>query len=142
MARFRIVLHVYGEELRLKELIPKLKGKYHIWDMIFKGDISRWNHIYEHSTIWFNNTPQFVELTDDYLYQEWYVDFVEKNYETFIDCGAEKIVIFTDVYMLEGSECHFELFNREQLKRLARYDVALPFSAYFLNEEQMTNWPE
>lgn len=143
MARFRIVLDIRGVELRLKELLPKLKGKYHICDLTFKGDSMKWSDMgYDFSSVSFNNTPQFVELGDDYYYQEWYVDFLERNYEIFTEYGAEEFVIFTDVYFLKGTECHFELFSRDQLKRLADYDVSLPFSAYLMDNEQMTDWPE
>lgn len=43
-----------------------------------------------------------------------------------------------EVYYL--LQCNFEIFNRDLLKQLATFNIALPVSAYELTEEYYNNW--
>ena len=68
------------------------------------------------------------DLTD---YKEWYVKFIEDNYQILINSGVEDISLFLDVFY--SDQCNFEIFNNTQLKKLSLFNISLPISVYKLS---------
>jgi hypothetical protein len=73
-------------------------------------------------------------------YEEWYVHFIENNFDTLKELNVEEIQLFWDVYFEEHTQCNFEIFDRTLLKRIAKYDVDIPISIYNMSKQEMIEW--
>ena len=72
-------------------------------------------------------------------YEEDFIEFIKDNHILFIENGATEIEIFIEIYY-DGGQCNFEIFNRELLKQIGDFEVALPVSIYALTKEEIQQW--
>lgn len=92
---------------------------------------------YEHhnpnnySVIFINNKNKFAIYYNE-EYEKSFIMFFEKNYKILKECGAEDLRIFLEVYY--SDQCNFSIFDGF-LSDLAKYNVILPISVYYISPE-------
>ncbi len=72
-------------------------------------------------------------------YEEWYVDFLEKYYSKMILYGAQDVWLFLDVFYSKD-QCNFEIFSKEMMKKLAKFDLSYPISVYKLSKKKIKEY--
>ena len=72
------------------------------------------------------------EYYDD-EYEREFVDFFKNNYELLKKYGAEDFTLMMDIYCCD--QCNFEIFDKDKLPELAKGDVSLPISVYYLEPD-------
>ncbi|MNK04937.1 hypothetical protein D3C87_228100 [compost metagenome] len=72
-----------------------------------------------------------------FVYEEWYVEFIEKYNGYFSSIGIEEVRFFIEVFY-SGDQCNFEVFNISLLERLnQRIRFSLPISVYKLEQVEI-----
>lgn len=134
----RITLSLLGENFKPEEIIPKFIGECIVSSSHYKGE--RFGRNLEKTcqggavSLW---NPQKYEIPyHGEEYEEWFIVFIENNYQLFLKSGVEEIRLHFEVFTLY-EQCNFEVFNNHLLKRLVRYNVSLPMSVYVLTEAEM-----
>ena len=69
----------------------------------------------------------------DEEYEQEFVDFFKNNYELLKQYGAEDFTLMMDIYCCD--QCNFEIFDKDKLPELAKGDVSLPISVYYLEPD-------
>lgn len=137
MVIFSNILSLSGSELRSEELLAELGGDYLLEGNLENDEGSKYRrHLGDKIVLIKNPVSYTVKETED-GYDQWYVDFVEKNHEIFLNCGVDDITIFIEVFALENGQCNVEILYQQEVKSLTEYDVALPVSIYSLTREEM-----
>lgn len=90
--------------------------------------------------------PMESVVDDDYeqvtRYHAWFASFLETNHRVFTECGVDDLRILMEVFYAEGYQCNLEVFDREAISIIGKFNVALPISTYSLSEENLTKWAE
>lgn len=74
---------------------------------------------------------------DEWAYEKWYVEFIERNHKLFIENGVDDFQFFVDVFY-SGNQCNIEVFNKDLLKRLNdRIRFSIPLSVYRLTQKEI-----
>lgn len=68
-------------------------------------------------------------------YYQWYVDFMENNYSILQKNGLKYANIFINVFY--RGQCNFEIFDKESLATLSKYDVSYPISVFALSDKEL-----
>lgn len=138
MLIFKITLNASGQKLKPKNLVEAIDNKFIVAELNNPGDKFRINSdkIYDFGSISIWNPKKFGFQGEGVGYEEWFVNFIEKNYSKFITFGVEDITLFIEVYY-SGGQCNFEIFTKDLLKRLMIFDVSLPISIYLLTEAEI-----
>lgn len=97
---------------------------------ITRGDpmSKRKDEFYESGTLFLFHENEFSKEYPDPDYELSFVEFFEKNYDLLVSAGAQEFTIFLDVYFAD--QCNFEIFDKDMLRRLSKYNVSLPISVY------------
>ena len=75
-----------------------------------------------------------VEYKLDY-YNQWYVGFISRNYESLRNIGLESANIFINVFF--SGQCNFEIFDSTSLAELSKYAISLPVSVFNLPDDEL-----
>ncbi|MBQ9600400.1 MAG: interleukin [Neisseriaceae bacterium] len=81
----------------------------------------------------FEHKNKFSKEYHDREYEQEFVDFFKNNYELLKEYGAEEFVLMMDIFYCD--QCNFEIFDKGKLKELAKGDVSLPISVYYLEPD-------
>lgn len=68
-------------------------------------------------------------------YHQWYVKFVDDNYNILRNNGLEYANIFINVFY--KGQCNFEIFDKDSLAVLSKYDVSYPISIFALSDKEL-----
>ena len=104
---------------------------------IINPDDKKYNgeSVYNYGVISLMHQNIFARENEIMDYDNWFVNFIEKNKQLLIDEGVEEFEIFIEVYF--SGQCNFEIFDRENLSKLSKSKVALPISVYSMTVEEM-----
>jgi len=69
-------------------------------------------------------------------YESWYVDFLDRHGELIRAHRIDDIRLFVDVYHDDG-QLNTEVFSRDGIKTLSKFNAAIPLSYYRLDRVQM-----
>ncbi len=139
MIAFKITLQLIGDNFHPSEIIERMEEEYTLSDYHHPGD-----KMFENST----NRYDFGELSlmhprvfglenDNWEYEEWFVNFIERYHDLFNSNGIDDFRIFIDVFY-SGDQCNFEIFNKNLVKRLGRcIDFSMPISIYKLKQKDI-----
>jgi hypothetical protein len=134
----RISLEVSGAQFSPAALLPALPFPHVVFDSHEASDTPSLGPG-QATTYGFGSlsllAPGKIGVAPTATYEQWYVDFLDSTHDQLVGAGVTEINLRWDVFYTR--QCHFELFTRQQLARLAPYPVALPVSVYQLSEEQM-----
>lgn len=126
-----------------EKIISKIKGNFIVESCFSPIDKKSHNKEEEYGyggiSFWH---PQKFSTEDSVIeYEKAFIEFIEKNYNTFIESGVDDLQIFIEIYF-DGGQCNFEIFNRGLLKKLTNFGVSLPISVYVLKEEDIKKWED
>ena len=129
---------LFGDKLNSAALVGKLKGNYTICNSEEVGSIAD-----KQGAI--SIAPPTESIVDDNYeqvtkYHAWFASFLEANHDVFIECGANDLRIFMEIFYVAGNQCNLEVFDREAISIIGKFNVALPISIYTLSEESLSNW--
>ena len=85
----------------------------------------------DYSIILINNKKEFSVYYDK-EYEKSFVEFFERNYKVLKEYGADDLRIFLEAYY--SDQCNFSIFD-EFLPILAKYNISLPISVYYVAPE-------
>jgi hypothetical protein len=71
-------------------------------------------------------------------YENWFVDIIEKYHTHFKNIGITEIILFYN--LLFSDQCNIEIFDRQKLKILAKYDVCIPLSCYERDDKELISY--
>jgi hypothetical protein len=126
---------LHGDELNSAALVSKLSGDYIICNQETIGNIADTQGAMSVAP------PIESVVDDDYgqvdIYHAWFASFLEANYNSMAECGADDLRIFMEIFYVEGHQCNLEILDREAISIIGKYNVALPISIYALSKETM-----
>ena len=129
---------LFGDKLNSAALAGKLKSNYTICNSEEVGSIAD-----KQGAISIAPPTESV-VDDDYeqvsKYHAWFASFLEANHHVFIECGADDLRIFMEIFYAAGSQCNLEVFDREAISIIGKFNVALPLSVYTLDEKALNEW--
>jgi hypothetical protein len=132
MLIFKITLVISGYRFFPSRAIPFINTKYvpeSFHDA--EGDLT-------HGVIFYMHPQLFGFQGEGVIYEEWFVELLEKNFEVFHKHGAEEIELFVEVYYSDD-QCNFEILDKALLKRMSKFNVSYPVSVYHLSENEIVN---
>ena len=138
MVAIRISLNIYGDTFSAANFLSKISDPLIVFDSNEATDL-KWDDkpdLYEFGSVSILN-PKKVGMHDEHFceYERWYVNFINKYYQTIKECGGTKLDLFLDVFF--NGQCNLEIFDRTMLSKLSVFDVAIPISIYHLTSEQI-----
>lgn len=151
MSIFKLTLRVFGDTFHdVLAFEKELTGEFGVFDIKAVGELVktiRNGRPHEHNLnfgrAYFHHPKIFYQQYIDGFhddYNEWFIDFAERNYSLFMKYGIDDIQIMMDVFFdKEIGNCNFEILSKESLKRIAKLGIALPISVYALDAEQMND---
>jgi hypothetical protein len=136
--KFKYTLILSGRNFDPDLLLTHITESFLIASLFHQGDLMR-NGVRRYDSgilsIWAPNKFSMEETLDKY--ENWYVDFIERNFSFFNDANVEDISLFIEVYRIKDEQCNFEIFSKTKLMRLSQYSISIPVSIYDLSEDKM-----
>lgn len=131
---------ISGDSFFPDKIINKIQGDF-IIDSYFKPTDKKFEDcLYEYGyggmSFW-HPKKYAVEFIKEY--EKNFVEFIETNYQLFIDNKVDNLQIFIEIYY-SGGQCNFEIFNKELLRKLTRFNISLPISVYMLGDRELQQW--
>ena len=124
-ARFYITIS--GANFQPNRILDKLNTSLIVEDIVTDYSFGDWNMIQ------IGHKNEFSKRFPDNDYEQEFVDFFKNNYELLKEYGAEEFVLMMDIFCCD--QCNFEIFDKGKLKELAKGDVSLPISVYYLEPD-------
>ncbi len=139
MKIFRITLGLSGDNLQVVELLDEFTVPFFMMDSFKPDDYHKYipSKKYGFGSILITNPKKFCNEDEVTNYEEWYLGFFEKYFEKMLKFGAEEFSLFIEVFY--NGQCNFEIFDKEMLSRLAKYNVSLPISIYRLELSEINS---
>jgi hypothetical protein len=137
MVAIRISLHIYGDTFSPANFFSKINDPLIIFTSNEATDL-KWDNkpdLYQFGSTNILN-PKKVGMYDQHIgeYQTWYVNFLNKHYQTIKECGGTELNLIFDVFT-SGQFNNLEIFDRTMLSQLSVFGVAMPMSIYHLTLE-------
>lgn len=140
---YKYSFSVSGDDFYPERILKNIQGDFAI-DSYFKPTDFKFvdkTEEYGYGSISFWHPKKFSTEGNILKYENDFIEFLEKNYSSFIENGANEFEIFIEIYF-DGGQCNFEIFNKELLKSLGNFGVSLPISVYVLNNEEIQKWED
>lgn len=123
-----ITIDLDGDDIDLKEFPPSLNNYVSLKGIADNGKCFSISLVPSRShSVYYNEE-----------YENWFVDIIEENFTIFKKIGVKEISLFYN--LLFSDQCNIEIFDRQILKKLAKYDVAIPFSCYVREESELISY--
>ena len=127
----RFYITISGAHFQPTLIIDKLNTSLVIKEVITDYSFGDWNML----QLFHQN--EFSKEYYDGEYEQEFVDFFKNNYELLKTYGAEDFTLMMDIYYCD--QCNFEIFDKDKLPELAKGDVSLPISVYYLEPDDYYN---
>lgn len=138
MLLYKFSLEIYGEQLIVNDLIPKIQGKHLITDANHPNDL-KWEtkkEVYGFGSLTITHPQKIAQEYEIIPYEEWYIQFLAQNYPLFKQFGVADITLRLEIFYTE--QCNFE-FKPTFLGKIAAYNINLPISVYKVTETVIQN---
>ena len=124
-------LTIYGVNFTPDKIVNNLNTTLIVDEMVV-------DHMYmgkdiETNLLSFEHKNKFSKEYYDGEYEQEFVDFFRNNYALLKKYGAEEFVLMMDIFYCD--QCNFEIFDKDKLPELAKGDVSLPISVYYLEPD-------
>jgi len=138
---YKFILSISGDKFDLNAIFNIIEGNFIVESYFFASDKKFENRIdeYGYSSISFFHPLKYCIDDNIDKYEHSFIEFINQNISSFLMCGATDFDIYMEIYF-DGQQCNFEIFNKEQLKKLAEYGFSLPISIYMLEDEYYSKW--
>ena len=125
MLLVRVILDLYfNHEITLNELRDNIDMSYRVIDA---------NSDFHYISI---EHPKDIGVEYELeSYNQWYVDFISRNYDSLTKIGLERVNLFLNVFF--SGQCNFEIFDKNSLSELSKYGISLPISIFNLPNEEL-----
>ncbi len=134
-----LTLILSGEELDLELLLSHIKKiqEIEIVEIQKKGDPFGRNQIAVESSCHIHRSLRSIATTYKIAdSEEWYVDFIEREYQFFNECRVDDITLWIDLYMTKGIHA-YQIFTSELLSKIGRFNVSLPMDIHVMSKQEM-----
>ena len=145
MVKYNFHLFVIGNNFKPRLLAHRISkdSKMGEVDIIEKGDKLRLSpqkiSIAKYSSISIETKKKFAIETEEILEQnKLFINFLDKHCAYIKQIGGEDIRLHISIYTFDTESINTEIFDRKQLKTIAKYNVALPLSIYYESIENFT----
>ncbi len=138
---YKYSFSITGDFFSPKGMIDTIEGDFlvkSIWESTDKK-FNNSDEEYGYGGILFWHPNKFAIDDNVGEYETWFVDFLEKNYASFIENKVDNFEIYLEIYYT-GKECNIEVFNKELLKKIAPHNVSIPLSIYCLEKAYYNDW--
>ena len=127
MLYVRFYITISGVNFTPDEIIDKLNTSLIVEDIVTDYSFGDWNMIQV------GHKNEFSKRFPDDDYEQEFVDFFKNNYALLKKYGAEEFVLMMDIFCCD--QCNFEIFDKDKLPELAKGDVSLPISVYWMEPD-------
>ncbi|ASS50305.1 MAG: hypothetical protein A3D31_12115 [Candidatus Fluviicola riflensis] len=139
MVIYKITLDLFGDNFSPNKILDQIELNPLIVDSSERGD-KIWpgqDEEIDFGKISVLNPCTYGLQHDNWEYEEWYVQFIEKNHTLLKLHGVDEIHFFIDVFY-SGDQCNIEVFNKEIFKRLNKHiTFSIPLSVYHLKQKEI-----
>ena len=137
---YKISLSIFGDKLEPGSIINSLLGDFTVESFNAPQDKKPQSEdIYGFGSITFWHPNKFANSDRVAAYEKDFIRFLEDNYPLFAKYGADECEFFLEIYY-DGGQCNFQIFDRNILKRLAKYKTSIPVSVYTLSVKEIEEW--
>jgi hypothetical protein len=132
-----ISIDLFGDNFSPKKFLDCIENDFEIISSVEPNDANECDKsgVYGFGSISILNPMKYGVGSEQLKYENWYIDFIEKNYSLFIDNGVTDIRLFWNVYYF--NQCNFEIFDKDMLQNLSKYLISIPVSVYRLSESEI-----
>lgn len=127
MLYVRFYITISGQKFQPDKIVHQLNTSLIIEEIITDYSCGDWNMLR------MGHKNEFSKRFPDNDYEQEFVDFFKNNYELLKKYGAEEFVLMMDIYCCD--QCNFEIFDKDKLPELAKGDVSLPISVYWMEPD-------
>eukprot|EP01132_Coremiostelium_polycephalum_P001037 gene1037-1315_t len=127
---------IVGDNFWPEDIIDKIKGSLIVkssFTPVSKTQFKKPAEAYGYGGITFWHPLSFSLEEHIAAYERTFVEFIEQNYDLFIENAVEELCLYIEAYY-DGGQCNFEIFNKDLLQRLSRFNVSIPISVYVLKK--------
>lgn len=138
---YKIILILSGKNFFPNSILKQIKGNFIIASKNNPQDKKYKNkeEIYGFGSISFFHPRKFVKESKLLNYEEWFINFLLDNYLLFKDNEVEDYEFFIEVYHYE-EQCNFEIFDKNQLKKISHINISFPVSVYSMKKYEFQKW--
>jgi hypothetical protein len=138
---YKFSVSVSGDNFYPENVLKNILGDFVVESYFNPSDSKPINisEDYGYGIISFTHPKKYSTENEIIKYEKDFLEFIEKNYYSFVENGVDDIEIFLEVYF-DGGQCNFEIFNKEALKKISSMGVSLPISIYLLSEDEIEKW--
>jgi hypothetical protein len=138
---FKFLFSISGDEFWPDKILSRIKGEFVVASKNNVGDRKFHNNedIYEFGSLSIWHPKKFCTDNSIADYEKWFVKFVEENYSLFMESGANEFEIYMEIYF-DGGQCNFQIFDKDLLKKLTLFNIALPISIYTMDSSRHQRW--
>lgn len=122
----RFTIKVSGQKFDPKKILQQLVTNLIVDDYV--EPIFYSEHEYDYGEMYLLAKQEFSHEYPDDEYQNLFIDFFDKNHNNLVLAGATDFQIMLDIYYKD--QCNFEIFDKDILKKIAKYNICLPISVY------------
>lgn len=135
---YRISLDLYGDDFSPREFIKDITDSFIVFNSNEPDDKNDKdpNGIYGFGSISILSPHRYGLQYETEEYEKWYFDFIDKYEYEIKKHNVSEINFFIDIFHSNG-QLNTEIFSRDKLKKIAKYDIAIPFSYYKITKEQI-----
>ena len=123
----RFYITISGSDFQPNKIVDQLNTSLIIEDIVTDYSFGDWNMLR------IGHKNKFSKEYYDGEYEQEFVDFFKNNYELLKKYGAEDFTLMMDIFYCD--QCNFEIFDKDKLPELAKGDVSLPISVYYLEPD-------
>jgi hypothetical protein len=124
---------IFGDNFKPSKMVNNLETSLEVTDYFDAGGKNEFGEINNYGCLVANHKNEFSKEYCDSEYEQEFVDFFRKNYQSLILNNADDLRIFIEAYY--SDQCNFEIFDNESLAELAKYKVSLPISVYYYDND-------
>jgi len=129
----RFTIMIFGDNFKPSKMVNNLETSLEVTDYFDAGGKNEFGEINNYGCLVANHKNEFSKEYCDSEYEQEFVDFFRKNYQSLILNNADDLRIFIEAYY--SDQCNFEIFDNESLAELAKYKVSLPISVYYYDND-------
>lgn len=129
----RFTIMIFGDNFKPSKMVNNLETSLEVTDYFDAGGKNEFGEINNYGCLVANHNILLKIHFCDSEYEQEFVDFFRKNYQSLILNNADDLRIFIEAYY--SDQCNFEIFDNESLAELAKYKVSLPISVYYCDND-------
>ena len=129
LMRIKFEISISGEDFDPAKFMEEYTGALTLVDCVKKSDTNpHTKDCYDYGSVTVGYKDNYLAQYYDEVYEKVFINFFIDNEQLLLKFDYEEIDLFVNVYYKD--QCNFEIFDKNSLKILSRWDVSLPISVY------------